>query len=229
MHEDCYHFTNIKNLNSINRTGLNKRLEIRSDCVKDKKEKISYSIGKIGVIGLYANFQQVYDEVKAGIRKADPNDLKQVKSYEEIKKSPSIEAFLGDGAYLLFDGEGVENTGGNTGEGGIYDASTLDTIEPNKLRVGLVRDNDSGHVSYSMYDYIHYLMSTLTLEEYEQMIKPMQERFDNYYHSHKDEIDKFKKGNFTKKELPLSKFVEVEKAKLEKAEREAKDKDAEER
>jgi len=229
MHEDCYHFTNIKNLNSINRTGLNKKLDVRSDCVKDKKEKISYSIGKIGVIGLYVNFQEVYDEVKKGIRKADPNNPKQIESYRQIKASRSMEAFLGDGAYLLFDGEGIDNTGGNTGKGGIYDASTLKTIPPENLRVGLIRDNDSGHVSYSMYDYIHFLMSTLTLDEYEQMIVPMQERFDRYYSSHKEEIDKFKHGNYSKKELPLSKFIEVEKAKLEKAEREAKDKEVEER
>ena len=214
--KECFHFTNLKNLDSINQSGLRPMLSEHSAGVKDKTKKLSYADGKIGAIGILSNFYEVIEEIRLGIRTPDPNEPEQLKTYARIKSTKSMEEYLGDGVYLLFDGTRIENTGGNHGNGGIYDASTMQTISPDKLTVGLVRDDDTGHVSYSMYDYIHYLMSTLTLEEYEQMIPSMQERFDVYYHEHKDEIDRFKNGHFSKKEVPLSKFIEIARDKIDK-------------
>jgi hypothetical protein len=226
--KECFHFTNLKNLPSIKKHGLVPSLEGNSDAVQDENPKVSYSDTIIGAIGMYANFKQVYDEIKSGKRTPDLDSPKQVAAYNAVKKTSSIEEYLGDSVYLLFDGTGIDNTGGNHGNGGIYDASTKQTIPPEKLRVGLVRDDTTGHVSYSMFDYIHYLMAHISLKDYEQMIPSMQERFDIYYHEHKDEVDKFRNGNYSKKELPLDKFIEVTKHKIEEAKKVAEEKEDQE-
>ena len=219
--KECFHFTNLKNLKSINKFGLIPTLNKNSDWVQDENPKVSYSDSIIGAIGMYVNYIQVYDEIRSGKRKANPNNKRQVEAFNKVRASKSIEDYLGDSTYLLFDGEGIENDGGNHGDGGIYDASTKQTVPPERLRVGLLKDDDTGHVSYSMFDYIHFLMSQMTLKEYEEMIPPMQERFDKYYHEHSEEIDRFKIGHFTKKELPLTKFIEVAKDRIEEARKRA--------
>lgn len=215
--KQCFHFTNLKNLKSINKFGLIPTLNKNSDWVQDENPKVSYSDSIIGAIGMYANYIQVYDEIRSGKRKANPNNKRQIEAFNKVRASKSIEDYLGDSTYLLFDGEGIENDGGNHGDGGIYDASTKQVVPPERLRVGLLKDEDTGHVSYSMFDYIHFLMSQMTLKEYEEMIPPMQERFDKYYHEHSEEIDRFKNGHFTKKELPLTKFIEIAKDRIEEA------------
>ena len=214
---ECFHFTELKNLYSIMEKGLEPRLDKNSKVVGDRKVKVSYSDSKIGAIALYANFYEVYTNYKNGSRKPDPEKPEEQEIYEIIKKSKSIEDFLGKGVYLLFDGTEIENDGGNTGKGGIYDASTTSIIKPEMLKVGLVRNNDTKRVSYSMYDYINYLMSTLTPEEYSQMISSMQNRYDNYCRDNKKQIDKFRNGNYSKKELNLRKFCEVCKDDIDKA------------
>ena len=213
--KECFHFTNLKNLKSINTFGLKPTLSKNSDWVQDENPKVSYSDSIIGAIGMYVNYIQVYDEIRSGKRKANPNNKRQIEAFNKVRASKSIEDYLGDSTYLLFDGEGIENDGGNHGDGGIYDASTKQAVPPERLRVGLLKDDDTGHVTYSMFDYIHFLMSQMTLKEYEEMIPPMQERFDIYYNEHREEIDRFKKGHFTKKELPLSKFIDVMKGRIE--------------
>ncbi len=62
--KECFHFTNLKNLPSIKKHGLVPSLEGNSDAVQDENPKVSYSDTIIGAIGMYANFKQVYDEIK---------------------------------------------------------------------------------------------------------------------------------------------------------------------
>ena len=135
---ECFHFTKLKNLYSIRNNGLQPKLDKNSKAVGDTKPKISFSIGKIGAVGLFLEFYRVYNDYKNGNRVPDPNKTGELDMYEEIMKSKSLEDFLGNNVYLLFDGSEIENEGGNTGNGGIYDASTRTAIESNKLRIGLM-------------------------------------------------------------------------------------------
>ena len=174
--KECFHFTTLERLNNINKNGLEARSEDRSKAVSDSKKKISYSDSKIGAIGLYCNFEQVYLEFKVGIR-PKRNTPEEFEMRDKILQTKDMEEFLGDGLYLMFDGTGIDNTGGNTGHGGIYDASTYKSIPSNKLKVCLIKDNDTGTYSYSRKDFIHFLMASMTEEEFSGMIEPMQERY----------------------------------------------------
>ncbi len=221
--KECFHFTTLERLNNINKNGLEARSEDRSKAVSDSKKKISYSDSKIGAIGLYCNFEQVYLEFKVGIR-PKRNTPAEFEMRDKILQTKDMEEFLGDGLYLMFDGTGIDNTGGNTGHGGIYDASTYKSIPSNKLKVCLIKDNDTGTYSYSRKDFIHFLMASMTEEEFSGMIEPMQERYQVYYESHKEEIDKFKKGNFSRGSIPISKFCEIFKADIDKASKKSDEK-----
>ena len=110
----------------------------------------------------------------------------------------------------------LENEGGNTGKGGIYDASTRTPIESNKLKIGLIRNNDTKKVSYSMYDYINYLMSTLSKEEALKMPTKFQQTMITYFNEHKEEIKKFRTGNYSQKDVNLDTFCRICKNDIDK-------------
>lgn len=215
--KECFHFTRLERAYGIRDNGLEVRLEENSKTVGDKKPKVSYSISKIGAIGLISNFYEVYTNYKTGARHPRKDKPGEEETYESIMKSSNFEDFLGKGMYLLFDGTGIENTGGNTGEGGIYDASTTTPIAPKNLQVGLIINNDTGEISYSKFDYIHFLMSTMTEEELSKMILPMQERYEIYYKDHKAQIDNFKNGNFSKGQVSMTDFCRLFKDDIDKS------------
>lgn len=215
--KECFHFTKLDRAYGIRDNGLQVRLEENSKSVGDTKPKISYSDSKIGAIGLFANFYEVYTGYKTGSRKPREDKPGEKEMYESILQSESFEEFLGNGMYLVFDGTGIENEGGNTGQGGIYDASTTTPIPGEKLKVGLVRNNDTGEISFSKYDYIHYLMSTLTQDEFSEMIPSMQERYIAYYQSHQEAIEQFRTGNFSQRKINIADFCRIFKGDIDKA------------
>lgn len=215
--KECFHFTRLERAYGIRDKGLEVRLEENSKSVGDQKPKVSYSISKIGAIGLISNFYEVYTNYKTGARHPRKDKPGEEETYESIMKSSNFEDFLGKGMYLLFDGTGMENTGGNRGNGGIYDASTTTPIAPENLQVGLIKNNDTGEISYSKFDYIHFLMSSMTEEEFSEMIPPMQERYEIYYKDHKAQIDNFKNGNFSKGQVNIANFCKIFKDDIDKS------------
>lgn len=220
--KECFHFTKLDRAYSIRDTGLQARLENNSKSVGDTKSKISYSDSKIGAIGLFAIFYEVYTDYKTGARKPRNNKPGEKETYEAIMKSASFEEYLGDGMYLIFDGTGIENTGGNTGHGGIYDASTITTIPSHNIQVGLIRNNDTKEISYSKFEYIHFLMSTMRQDEFSQMIPSMQKRYEKYYREHQSQIDKYRTGNFSEAKINIADFCRFFKDDIDKAIRETK-------
>ena len=206
---ECFHFTKLKHLYSIRNIGLQPRLDKNSKAVGDTNPKVSFSDSKVGAIGLFLEFYRVYNDYKSGNRKPNPNKPGETEMYDEIMKSKSLEDYLGEGTYLLFDGTNIENEGGNTGKGGIFDASTSHPIESSKLKVGLIRNNETKHVSYSMYDYINYLMVNLTDDEISRMPPIMKSSMKSYMTEHYSEISKFRDGNFSKEEIDINTFCRV--------------------
>lgn len=213
---ECYHFTKLKYLYSIRKNGLQPRLDTNSKAVGDTKPKISFSDTKRGAIGLFLEFYGVYNDYKNGNRVPDSNKIGETEMYDDIMNSQSLEDFLGEGVYLLFDGSEIENEGGNTGKGGIYDASTRTPIKASDLRVGLLRNDDTKHVSYSMYDYINYLIANFSDEERLKLPQKMQKNMIEYVKEHIDEISKFKNGNFSLREIDINTFCEICKSDINK-------------
>lgn len=213
--KECYHFTYLNRANSIAEIGLVPRLEENSKAVGDNKPKVSYSIGKVGVVGLFANFYKVYKDYKSGKRQPRIDRPDEMKEYKLIMKSESFEEFIGQGMYIIFDGTGIENTGGNTGRCNIYDASTHSIILPEKLCICLVKNQDTGEISYSKFDYVHYLMSRLSIQEKKQMPDNIQKYVEYYYDNHSDEIKKFKDKKYTSEIMPIEEFCKLYKREIE--------------
>lgn len=225
--KQCYHFTKMCRADSINQKGLLPRAEDNCKSVGDTKKKVSYSLGKVGAVGLYANFYEVYQRYKTGKRMPRPERPGEVEMHQSIMRSKDFEDFLSDGIFLLFDQDGFENEGGNHGieEGNIYDCSTTKEVPSDKLHVGFVKNNDTGEVSYSRKDYMHYLMGTLSNEEYSQLIPEMQQRYKVYLKDHLEEVKEYRTGNYSIGESSLKDFCKEHSKDIQKALQEQSKKD----
>ena len=186
--KECYHFTYLNRAKSINQNGLQPMLGENSKIVKDSEPKISFSDGRIGAVGIFAEFYRVYCDIKEDKQDKRITDEQLA---QKIKQFETFEEFGGEGVYLLFDGTNIENTGGNRGEINIYDSGTRESIPSNNLNVCLIRNNITNELSYSRYEFIQYLMVNLTHEELLQMPERIQQNVAKYSELHKSEMDKF--------------------------------------
>lgn len=210
--EECYHFTSLDRAFSIKKFGLSPRVGDNSQTVKDSSKKVSFSDGKYAAAGLMADFYKVYTDIKTGKRdksKIDPNLAKKVIN------SKSFEDFLGDGMYLMFDGSNIENTGGNNGHINPFDAGTKETIEPDKLKVCVLKNEQTGKISYSKYDFAQYLMINLNQDDYSKMPDEIISDIEFYKQSHTDEINKIRKSKYTENVMSLDEFCETFKNEIE--------------
>ena len=211
--KECFHFTNLDRFSSIKQYGLVPRLEENSKAVKDTTPKVSFSDGKYAAAGLMAVFYQVYCSIKNGTRdksKTDPDLEKKVLS------SKSFEEFLGDGMYLMFDGSDIENTGGNNGHINPFDAGTTETIEPDKLKVCVLKDAETGEISYSKYEYAFYLMSNLTEADKKRLGDTLLEEIKKFQQDHLEIAEKFSKHTFSEEIIPMEEFQEIMKVRDDK-------------
>lgn len=209
--KECYHFTYLNRAFSIRDTGLVPRIEDNSKSVKDSAAKISFSDGKYAAAFLMANFYKVYMDVKEGRRDESKTDHTLAK---KIRESKSFEDFLGDGMYLMFDGSNIENTGGNKGHINPFDAGTRESIAPEELNVCLLRNDQTGEISYSKYDFAQYLIANLTQEDYEKMPDDC-EKINFYKERYSEQIDRFRNAPYSIVHMSLDEFCEVYKKEIE--------------
>lgn len=202
----CFHFTYLSRANKIREQGLVPRAEENSKGLKDTSSKVSFSDGKYAAAFMFANFYWVYEKIKSGERTAENSDTSQ-ETIDKVKSTSSFEEYLKDGMYLVFDGTNIENTGGNKGQINPFDAGTKKEIAPENLKVCLLKNEETGEISYSKYDYALYLMCNLTDEDLAKM--PHQNYIKKYKEDHMEEMAKFKNGNYTEKYVTLDKFCEV--------------------
>lgn len=204
--EECFHFTYLNRAFSIREKGLVSRLEENSRVVKDSSLKISFSDGRYAAAGLMANFYKVYTDIKTGKRdksKTDPNLARKV------MKSKSFEEVLGNGMYLIFDGTDIENTGGNNGHINPFDAGTRESIKPEQLKVCMLRDEQTGELSYSKYDFALYLMMNLTADDYSKMSNNRIEDIEFYKKEHAEEMKKFEESKYSIVYMTMDEFCNM--------------------
>lgn len=151
--KECFHFTYLNRAFSIRETGLTPRIEDNSKAVKDSSDKVSFSDGRYAAAALMANFYRVYTDIKTGKRDKDKTDSNLEK---RVIASENFEDFLGDGMYLVFDGTDIENTGGNKGHINPFDAGTRESIESNKLKVCMLRNELQLILYFSLRDFYNY-------------------------------------------------------------------------
>lgn len=210
--KECFHFTYLNRAHSIRKTGLTPRTEDNSKAVKDSSDKVSFSDGRYAAAALMANFYRVYTDIKTGKRdkdKTDPN------LENRVIASESFEDFLGDGMYFIFDGTDIENTGGNKGHINPFDAGTKESIEPDKLKVCMLRNKQTGELSYSKFDFAQYLMINLTQDDYSKMPDGLISDIEYYKENHIDEMNRFKNSEYSIEFMTLDDFCQVYKKEID--------------
>lgn len=210
--KECYHFTQLNRAFSIRKYGLNARVEKNSQSVKDSAKKVSFSDGKYAAAGLMANFYKVYTDIKTGTRDKSKTDSKLAK---RVCDSKSFEEFLGDGMYLMFDGSNIENTGGNNGHINPFDAGTKETIEPDNLKVCVLKNEQTGEISYSKFDFAQYLMMNLTEDDYSKMPNEIIDDIKLYRQTHMEEMKKIKNVGYKADSMTLDEFCQTFKNEIE--------------
>lgn len=210
--KECFHFTYLNRAFSIRETGLTPRIEDNSKAVKDSSDKVSFSDGRYAAAALMANFYRVYTDIKTGKREKDKTDPDLEK---RVIASESFEDFLGDGMYFIFDGTDIENTGGNKGHINPFDAGTKESIEPNKLKVCMLRNEQTGELSYSKFDFAQYLMMNLTQDDYSKMPDELIGDIEYYKENHTDEMNRFKNSEYSLEFMTLDEFCQVYKKEID--------------
>lgn len=196
--KECYHFTYLNRAFSINETGLEPRNEENSQGIKDNKVKVFFSEGKDGAVGLFANFYSVYKAIKSGERTEKINPV----IAEKVRKSKDFEEFLGRGMHLIFDGTHIVN------EKNKFDGVTENNISPNDLNVCLIRNNATGEISYSKFDFIQFLIAQMDQEKLASIPSHMQKCILEYSRDYRDKISEFQHGDYDTIQISLQEFCD---------------------
>lgn len=208
--KECYHFTKLNRAYSISKKGLVPRLEANSKAVNDSASKISFSDGKMAAVGLFADFYNIYTNMN---KKKDEKGYR-IPTDKRVLTSKNIEDYLGEGIYLVFDGTNIENTGGNRGHINPFDAATRIPIEPEELKVCVLRDSE-GNIHYSQYEYIKYIITNLTEEDYEDLRKidgkkgNVLKMIDAYKTDNDEELKHYSKNEYTTELMSLDEFAKT--------------------
>lgn len=206
--------TKLDYLDSINQFGLLPRSGDNSRLIQDDQVKVFFSEGYEGVIALYVDFSIVYRKAKEKEITLD-DDLKG-----KILLSKDLEDYLGDGVYLSFDMNGIKN------ERNFENGCTSQPIASDIINVLLLEDITNGNITYSRFDIIHYMMSTISPEQityygekypdsppFDAATKRIQDKVKKYYEENKEIIDVYRSGSYKLKELSLNEFLNYSKNK----------------
>lgn len=210
----CYHMTKLDYLDSINQFGLLPRSGDNSRLIQDDQVKVFFSEGYEGAIALYVDFSIVYRKAKEKEITLD-DDLKG-----KILLSKDLEDYLGDGVYLSFDMNEIKN------ERNFENGCTSQPIVSDIINVLLLEDITNGNITYSRFDIIHYMMSTISPEQityygekypdsppFDAATKRIQDKVKKYYEENKEIIDAYRSGSYKLKELSLNEFLNYSKNK----------------
>lgn len=203
----CYHMVSLDRVRSISNTGLMPNGEDTNKLVNDIENKVSFSEGMTGVIAQYANCQKHYDLIKSGV----VGGIEQA-IVEKVQTTKDMQEFFGDGVFITFDAEKVEN------ERNFMNGITDKSIDSESLTVCILRNNQTGEVTYSGANIVHYMMSKVPVEtinyagadasedKVEKKTEIIRQDVSNYVKKHKDEINTYKFGDYTLENIPVKSF-----------------------
>lgn len=201
-----YHMASLDKVRSISNMGLMPNEE-DNKFTNDIENKVSFSEGMTGVVAKYANCQKHYDLIKSGVVGGIKPDVAQ-----EINTTDNMQEYLGDGVFIIFDGENVEN------EKNFMDGVTDSSIDSENLQVCILRNNETGEVTYSRFNIVHYMMAKVPVEtinytgidasedKAEKKLEAIRQDVSNYVKNHEEEINTYKYGNYTLENIPVKSF-----------------------
>lgn len=156
----CYHFTNESQLGPILSEGLKPKYGINSQLISDsKKEKVYYSVGEEATIAIFVSFNEIISRALDGRISPELYETYSDEIKQKLETSHDVEAWMGDGIYLFFDGDTLNNSN----EEKLKDAYTSDTIPPENLSVCVLKDETSDEiVSTKSSDIVTYFIAKRT-------------------------------------------------------------------
>lgn len=189
--EYYYHHTKIENLQSILQNGLEIRNGINSKAIKDKKTKVFFSEGMEGTIAMTSAFQHKFNHMKKGTE----------------WENKTLEDFLGDRVFLRFLSEGIENES-DKGDFAFADGWTSQGIEPQRLKVSILKNIKTGEVSYKRDDILKYMLATNPIENFKNGNERHKDEVKKYYEERSNELASFNAADYSLEDMDLDKFYE---------------------
>lgn len=185
-----YHHTKVEYLQSIIEKGLRPENGANSKVTSDKKSKVFISEEMKGAIAMASAFQFKFNTMKKGteLENADINE------------------FLGERVFLRFPAKGIENE--NTNDFAFADGWISETIEPSKIKVCILKNLETGEISYQRDDIINYMLAVTPKENFENLANRHKFHIEKYYESRNKEIEKIDTNKYSLEDLEIEKFYE---------------------
>ncbi len=202
-----YHMVSLDKIRSVSNIGLMPNCEDSNKLINDTENKVNFSEGMTGVVAKYANCQKHYDLIKSGVVGGIKPEL-----VKKIQTTNSMQEYFGDEVFVIFDGEEVEN------EKDFMDGITDKSIDSENLNVCLLKNNQTGEVTYYGSNIAHYMMAKVPIEtinysgsdsgkdKIEKKTEIIRQDVSNYVKSHEEEINTYKYGDYTLENIPVKSF-----------------------
>ncbi len=202
-----YHMASLDRIRSISNVGLTPNDEVCNKLVNDIENKVRFSEGMTGVVAQYANYQKHYDLIKSGV----VGGIKQ-EVVQRVQTTQNMQEYLGEEVFISFNGEDIEN------EKNFMDGAADISIDSENINVCLLRNNETGEVSYSSSNIVHYMMAKVPVEtinysgtdiseeKVEKKIETIRNDVSNYIKKHEKEINSYKYGDYTIENIPVKSF-----------------------
>lgn len=186
-----YHHTRVSDLQSILQNGLEVRNGTYCQAIKDKKTKVFFSEGMEGAIAMASAFQNKFDYKKTGTKWEDK----------------TLEDLLGERVFLRFSAEGIENES-EQGDFAFADGWTSQGIEPQKLKVCILKNIKTGEISYQRDDILKYMIATNPIESFNNGNERQKDEIKKYYEKRSEELAGFNISDYSLEDMNLDKFYE---------------------
>ncbi len=198
----CYHFTNKDQLETILSEGLKPKYGINSQLISDsRKERLYYSVGEEATINMFASFYEILLRALDGRISPELYETYSDEIKEKLETAHDIESWMGDGVYLAFDGDTLNDSN----EEELKDANTSDTIPPENLYVCVLKDTTSGEIiSTKCSDIVAYFLAKRT-----NNFKEVLAIAGFFALDIKEKVDEFRNASLTVDYIPLSNYYEL--------------------
>ena len=183
-----YHHTRIADLEKILNTGLEPRIGIMSRLINEKKLKVFFSESMKGTIIMAAAFQETFDDIKMGT----------------AWENRTFEEFLDARVFLRFNSNIVENENDTENENERdADGYTSKSIAPEHLRVCLLKNIQTGEISYQRDDILKYMCSINPIDSFD---KELQYYIKKYYDYKFNGLEEYNSSYYSLEDIDLCEF-----------------------
>ena len=195
--KECFHFTKNKYLKNILENGLQPTFGTNCSIIGDQVgAKVSYSVGTKGATKMFTGVHGIYSRMSEGFVNEEGFNEQSLKAIHELQQAKDFEEWEGQGVYLVFDGECIDEE--HRVETKPYDAYTDMPISPEQLRVCVIRNKETGEMISSKYDIVNFWLA-----------REQEETGIFYRMDYEERIEEFKSDKYEMEYVELARFCEL--------------------